>query len=56
MPFDVLRDRAMMANVDQWLAEDDAEKQREQRDRLVTEYIRRFSASSGHVMTLPQKP
>jgi hypothetical protein len=47
MSFDVLRDPAKMAQVDQWLAEDAAEKQREDRERLVTEYLRRFIPTSA---------
>lgn len=46
MPFDVLRDTAKMAQVDRWLAEDEAERERIRRDEAVTRYIRRFVSES----------
>ena len=45
MPFDVLRDTAKMAKVAQWLAKDEAERERARRDEAVTRYIRRFCES-----------
>ncbi len=42
MSFDVLRDKAKMAQVDVWLADDAAEKLRAEREDQVREYIRRF--------------
>ncbi len=43
MSFDVLRDKAKMALVTQWL-KDDAEQAR--REDAVTRYIRRFTANT----------
>ena len=58
MSFDVLRDKAKMALVDRWLAEDEAEKERARRDDAVRRYLARMvpSASDDRASTSRRMP